>query len=684
MTEFTCRSGGSNLNAGTLDGTNEASTTPLVTYASGTYDATTRVFTVASGNPVTDGVIAGTHWVGVSDGLASLRCVGVANSYATTPDSVPLSIVGDLDVRARLSLDDWTPSPNCTIVSKWTNSGQRSWVFRVTTSGVLSLFWSADGVTNAAVINSTTGLGLPDGAVKWVRVTLDVDNGAAGNDVKFYTSDDGSSWTQLGTTVTTAGVTSIFNGTDSVVVGGRADAVEQVVGKVYYAEVRDGIGGAIVASPDFSAQSPGATSFSDAQGNTWTVGSAASILAATSAQLIALVSARDATTITLDATRRSGGATSGTATLIVGGAWRGPNGTDQFPLNHVSTATVSPRINMKNDQTYSITAGITIPQAGPGIIQGYTSTFGDAGRFTLDGGTSGASYALLTLAANWQLWDFVLQNNGATGNASGITAASGVNCILGRGVVRAVRGNGVATSSGVWYIRDVECTGCNQNNTAGLGGLMVNGGAVIERCYFHDNSGSNAVGAQLVSTSDWVAFFDCIFDTNGSHGVRFSQNGGSTHLHNCDFYANGGSGIAVIGTSGTSRVVAENCNFVQNGGYGINASGAGQRTGRVINCGFGSGAAANASGTVNSLKGIDELSNVTYPSGQTPWADPANGDFRVTLAEAKDDGRGTLPTAGTTTSAPAIGAAQPTSVAATGRRRWGMFGLGLGTGVRVD
>lgn len=54
-----CRSGGSNLNAGSRTGnTTVPGTAADLTYASGNYDGTS-VFTVASGNPVTDGVVAG-------------------------------------------------------------------------------------------------------------------------------------------------------------------------------------------------------------------------------------------------------------------------------------------------------------------------------------------------------------------------------------------------------------------------------------------------------------------------------------------------------------------------------------------------------------------------------------------------------------------------------------------------
>src|SRR5690606_29543555 len=113
-----------------------------------------------------------------------------------------------------------------------------------------------------------------------VRVTLDVDNGAGGYTVTFYTADTiAGPWTQLGDpTVTTGGTTSVFDSTAPVEVGSVDDiAGDAIPGKYIAFELRDGIDGTLVASPDFSAQAPGTTSFDDAQGNTWTVGAGAAI-----------------------------------------------------------------------------------------------------------------------------------------------------------------------------------------------------------------------------------------------------------------------------------------------------------------------------------------------------------------------------------------------------------------------
>jgi hypothetical protein len=104
---------------------------------------------------------------------------------------------------------------------------------------------------------------------------------------------------------------------------------------------------------------------------------------------------------------------------------------------------------------------------------------------------------------------------------------------------------------------------------------------------------------------------------------------------NCDFYANGSHGII-----GIDRIYAENCNFAGNAGWDVSNPTGFLST--LIHCGFGSGSAASTSGTVALAGFAEEAGSVTYPADVTPWADPAGGDFTITLAEAKGAGRGSF------------------------------------------
>jgi len=95
--------------------------------------------------------------------------------------------------------------------------------------------------------------------------------------VTFYTSTDGLTWTQLGSAVTTAGVTSIFDSTTAVMIGTRLTSDDAFLGDIFYVEVRSGIGsaGAPIVLLDVDDYNPAApTAITDRVGNVWTVAGA--------------------------------------------------------------------------------------------------------------------------------------------------------------------------------------------------------------------------------------------------------------------------------------------------------------------------------------------------------------------------------------------------------------------------
>lgn len=388
--------------------------------------------------------------------------------------------------------------------------------------------------------------------------------------------------------------------------------------------------------------------------------------AATVTGFISRVTAVNSTTISGSNSFKSGTAPTTAATGMtckVGGAWKGPNGTEAFPFGFVDSAMKDvnanfPRFNFKAG-TYNITAAMT-HTASLYTFQGYTTTPGDGGKAIIDGGTSGASYALLTMASSGngqsEIADFTFQNNGATGSAVGLQVNNGRSTIF-RCLANNIRGEGMV-GNGTVNIIESEAYACNQSNTANLGGIAQTTTGIVLRCISHDNVGSNANGFRVARE---VPFVNCIADTNGGKGFYVSS-AQICILVGCDAYNNTGDGID-FATAGAS-IYVENCNLVKNGGYGINSSGTAQRDGWIRNCAFGSGSQVNTSGQVlATMYDGQQLGTVTYASGVTPWVDPANGDFRINLAVAKGAGIGAFPaangyTAGVPVGYPDIGASQ--------------------------
>ncbi len=213
---------------------------------------------------------------------SALSLPGVSGSYASTPDNAALDIVGDIDLRIDLALTDWTPAVLQDFIAKWNDATQNAYLFRLNSiTGLLELVWSTTGADFPAA-SATVPVPIADGGRLTIRVTLDVNNGAGGRTITFYTAPtiDGP-WTQLGVPVVQAGVTSIFSSTMQLEVGARNfGATEPVAGTIYAAQVRNGIDGTIVANPNFTAQTPGTTSFTDSAGRVWTINGTAAIVAA--------------------------------------------------------------------------------------------------------------------------------------------------------------------------------------------------------------------------------------------------------------------------------------------------------------------------------------------------------------------------------------------------------------------
>lgn len=200
---------------------------------------------------------------------------GISGNFADTPDAAANSITGDIDLRARIAAVDYTAALEQDVISKWHTTGNnRSYILRITAAGELAILWSPDG-TASNQVTSTAALNLAGGVIKSVRATLDVDNGAAGNSARFYTSDDGINWSQLGTTVTTVGVASIFNSTAVLALGARQGGTAGLfAGRIYLAQVFSGIAGTLAAEFDAMRTHDGDASFTSDTGEVWTVNAA--------------------------------------------------------------------------------------------------------------------------------------------------------------------------------------------------------------------------------------------------------------------------------------------------------------------------------------------------------------------------------------------------------------------------
>lgn len=210
------------------------------------------------------------------DGTTGLVLSGLSGNYASAPDSAALSITGDIDIKVKVTMADWTPSNFPCLVGKWATASGKSYRLIILTGGDLRLTTSTNGTDEVSGDSSVT-TGFADGSTKWIRATLDVNNGSSQRVYKFYTSDNGTTWTQLGTTVTSAGTTSIFDSTSILEIGSQLTGSQALVnGTIHRTIIQSAFDTAdnttsVVFDANFETQTADALAFTESSTNAATV-----------------------------------------------------------------------------------------------------------------------------------------------------------------------------------------------------------------------------------------------------------------------------------------------------------------------------------------------------------------------------------------------------------------------------
>lgn len=202
-----------------------------------------------------------------------LSLPGTNGNYVSTPDSEEVSITGDIDMRMKVALTDWTPTLSG-LVSKYLSTGnQESWRWYVYSAG-MQIDISSNGSAESGANVGPMPFG--DGETGWVQVTWRKSD----RRTQFFTSSDGAAWDQLGTDQTTSG-SGIFDSTSQLVLGSLDSGGSNwnLNGKIYYFELRDGIDGTVVSKFDSTdvtrtdTRTP--TTWEAPTGETWTVNGSA-------------------------------------------------------------------------------------------------------------------------------------------------------------------------------------------------------------------------------------------------------------------------------------------------------------------------------------------------------------------------------------------------------------------------
>ena len=271
---------------------------------SGLTNGTTYYYTATATNSAGEGPQSteksGTPAAGTANPTHSLAVTASnSNAYSTsTANNIKDNYV---DAQAWMNLQSYTAaaSKSLPLVHTWAtgtaSAANSAWMFAMSPGGapVMNFYYGSTfaAVSGTAALSTVYTTGTAGGV--YLRAILNVSAAsitsaltvggsayvAAAGTCAFFYSLDGTTWTQLGTTVTGLSTAGTLSQKGIPVVGHTGGSDSIPVGNFYKAVVRNSTG--IAFNPDFTAQVTGATSFADTAPtpNTFTVntGSGASI-----------------------------------------------------------------------------------------------------------------------------------------------------------------------------------------------------------------------------------------------------------------------------------------------------------------------------------------------------------------------------------------------------------------------
>jgi hypothetical protein len=189
---------------------------------------------------------------------------GVNGNYCSTPSSAANSIVGDIEFTAYI---DYKNNGTLQIIhSKSLAVTNFCYDTYIDSANKLVLQYSLNGIS---ALSGTCSVSLGSTYIGWVKINRISSTGV----IKFYTSTDGITYTQLGGDISgTSG--NIFNSTASLAIGAYRNGFDiPFSGKIYRATISNSIGGAPVVdfNPNQYNAATSQTQWTSSTGEVWTI-----------------------------------------------------------------------------------------------------------------------------------------------------------------------------------------------------------------------------------------------------------------------------------------------------------------------------------------------------------------------------------------------------------------------------
>lgn len=193
------------------------------------------------------------------------------SGFASTPNVATFNLSSGFSINVKCRTPLFSAGIAQFLVGKWNTTGnQRSWSFRISSTGFPVLLTSNDGTT---IVTTTSTAALPttlQNTDVWLSASFNPTNGS-NRVANFRYSVDGVNWTTLGTTVTST-TTTIFTSTATPSAGAQADAGVPYFGWIYRFNLYSDLAWTtLVDTVDFTSNASGTTSFTDGSGFVWTL-----------------------------------------------------------------------------------------------------------------------------------------------------------------------------------------------------------------------------------------------------------------------------------------------------------------------------------------------------------------------------------------------------------------------------
>jgi hypothetical protein len=197
---------------------------------------------------------------------------GISGSYCTTPNSLANTITGDIEIKAKINIPNFSGQKSIIVKSEGVGAAAGFAYNFFVNNGGLGFGYSTIGTTGTRITSVSSADLVSIGYSVNTDIFVSVSRNAVTGDIVFKYSFDGTTYTQLGGTVSST-PSLIFGLNSSVVVGNWSDIIFFFEGRIYSVSISNTIGGSSTQTfnPNSYNAATSQTQWTSSTGEIWSV-----------------------------------------------------------------------------------------------------------------------------------------------------------------------------------------------------------------------------------------------------------------------------------------------------------------------------------------------------------------------------------------------------------------------------